>query len=85
MITRYVVTIDVEARNEAESWRLFNERLTNGEGKLEHTVLQSDPVATVVPRQSCILPTDTIPACRNGDTLPCSGVKVRSNIHQQKG
>lgn len=71
---RFIVSVEVEGLSEAECWRLFNEKLGNGEGTVDAQVLNRTPL--MAPND------DTIPACRDGNTMPCSGVVVRNNIHQ---
>jgi hypothetical protein len=84
MRTRFTVTVEVETRSEAEAWRLFNAKLQDGHGDVQVEVFHRDPCdfPDAKGRQGTILPSmmvPTIPACRDGDTLPCSGVQpIRS-------
>lgn len=78
MRIRFIVTVEVEAMSEAEAWRRFNAQLSDGDGRIETQVIEGPEITRVAPRNTTMIPTvehDTFPACRDGDTLPCSGVQ----------
>jgi len=73
--TRFVVTIEVEANSEAESWRIFNEKLADGEGSLTTQELHRDPWKAHDPHSTIVPVEHQTIAARDGDTMPCSGVQ----------
>lgn len=87
----YTVTIRVQGMDEKECWRLFQEKLENGEGEIRTQEMFRDPEHVIsTSRRETIIPAkqvDTLPppAGRNGDTIPCNGVvKVNHNLQIQQ-
>ena len=78
MRIQFVVTLDIDCRDEGHGWRLFNQKLADGEGQVSATIVDRTPMQTTMLPPSSGCEDTVVPACRNGDTLPCSGVKVRA-------
>jgi hypothetical protein len=87
----FIVTIRVQGKDEAECWRLFNQKLEDGKFELRIQEMYREPENVIsTARRSTIIPpnnTETIPVPtgRNGDTLPSMGsFKVKHNLQEQQ-